>query len=140
MSHTYAEFTFDASIVSDLHKEAYGCRPSSFWWECWGDASDDDRQAEWDDLLATAERRALREALEEKADLEEFEQELAAIKSTGKCKSDIDALQWMTPIEFEDNSNLTMQDVEFWVWNRGILFTDRGREIVKMICEIHGVK
>lgn len=49
-------YTYDEQIVSDLHKDAYGCRPSSFWWQCWQEASPEEKQAEWDDLLETLER------------------------------------------------------------------------------------
>ena len=37
----------------------------------------------------------------------------------------------MTPIHFEDNPDITWQDIEFWVWERGILFTDIGKWAVE---------
>lgn len=138
MSHTFAEFTFDASIVSDLHKEAHGCRPSSFWWQCWNEATDEERQREWDDLLDVADRRAAREAEEERQALVEFERDLAAVMKTGNC-DELTALSWMTPVSF-DEATPNSQDIEFWVWEAGILFTDRGRDIVKLIKQIYGVK
>jgi hypothetical protein len=115
MSHTFAEFTFDASIVSDLHKEAHGCRPSSFWWQCWNEATEEERQA-----------------------LVEFERDLASVMKTGNC-DELTALSWMTPASF-DEATPNSQDIEFWVWEAGILFTDRGRDIVKLIKQIYGVK
>lgn len=44
-------FTFDESIVSDLHKDARGFRPSGYWWTMWEEASDLRRQEIWDGLL-----------------------------------------------------------------------------------------
>jgi hypothetical protein len=132
-------YTFDAQIVSDLHKDAYGVRPSAFWWECWQNASDDERQAEWDDLLEVLDRTMAREQEEERIALAEFDKEVLSIMEIGKC-DERTALAWMTPLEFEDNPNLNSQDVEHWVWQNGILFTERGREIVQMVKQIHGVK
>jgi len=37
------------------------------------------------------------------------------------------ALRWLT----EDERFYHSQDVEHWVWNQGVLFTDYGRELVK---------
>jgi len=131
-------YTFDAQIVSDLHKEAHGCRPSSFWWQCWNESDDEGRQREWDDLLDVADRRAAREAEEERQALVEFECDLAAVMKTGNC-DELTALSWMTPASF-DEATPNSQDIEFWVWEAGILFTDRGRDIVKLVKQIYGVK
>lgn len=132
-------YTFDAQIVSDLHKDAYGVRPSAFWWQCWNEASDDERQAEWDDLCETLKRTMEREEEEGKAAVADFDAELAKIMEIGRCDEKT-ALAWMTPIEFEENENLNSQDIEHWVWQCGILFTNRGREIVETLKQIYGVK
>jgi hypothetical protein len=123
-------YTFDAQIVSDLHKEAHGCRPSSFWWQCWNESGDEERQREWDDLLDVADRRAAREHQEELLAATEFECELHEIMKTGGV-SQAEALRYMTPVEFEDTDTLTVQEIEFWVWGRGILFTDIGKWAVQ---------
>ncbi len=133
-------YTFDAQIVSDLHKDAYGCRPSSFWWQCWSDASDDEKQAEWDSILAALERSIDDEEQETRRALEQFEKELAQIRENNPRLAEADAIAYMTPIEFEDNPDLTRQDVEHWLWQRGILFTDRGRSLVETIYAIHKVE
>lgn len=49
-------YTFDNDIVSDLHKSAHGCRPTGTWWFQWKAMTDDEKQEEWDYLLAVAER------------------------------------------------------------------------------------
>jgi hypothetical protein len=66
-------YTFDSNIVSDLHKDAYGVRPSQFWWQCWTEASDAERQAEWDDLLAVLDQTIAREKQEEQEAIADFE-------------------------------------------------------------------
>ena len=136
-------YTFDAQIVSDLHKDAYGCRPSAFWWQCWNEASDDVKQEEWDILLAALKRSIDDEEEEKRLALEQFEKELAQIRVMsphGLHLSEAEAIAYMTPVEFEDNPDLTRQDVEHWLWQRGILFTDRGRSLVETIYAIHKVE
>lgn len=49
-------YTFDDKTVSDLHKDAYGFRPSSYFWSQWMAGTDDEKQALWDDLLIALER------------------------------------------------------------------------------------
>lgn len=44
-------FTFDENIVSDLHNDAYGFRPSQSWWYGWTHATDAQKQYQWDHLL-----------------------------------------------------------------------------------------
>ena len=44
-------YTFSDQLVSDLHKDAYGYRPSEAFWLDWSRGTDDDRQSMWDDLL-----------------------------------------------------------------------------------------
>lgn len=48
-------YTFDADIVSDLHKDAYGMRPSYSFWEEWNNSTDESRQEIWDNLLVALE-------------------------------------------------------------------------------------
>jgi hypothetical protein len=49
MNQTY---TFDANIVSDLHKDAYGFRPRSDFWSEWNSVGDEGKQQIWDELIA----------------------------------------------------------------------------------------
>lgn len=116
-------YTFDTQIVSDLHKEAFGFRPTSAFYDEWSNSNDDEKQSTWDWLLNAARRRADEDAAREAEDVAEFERELAEIQKVGRDCSKEQALRWMTPVEPFEHS----QDIEQWVWERGILFTDIGR-------------
>lgn len=50
--------TYDENLVSDLHKDAYGFRPREGFWARWETLSEQERQAEWDSLMAEARRSA----------------------------------------------------------------------------------
>lgn len=49
-------YTFDADILSDLHKDAYGFRPGEYFWADWDAASEDGKQRIWDNLLDALDR------------------------------------------------------------------------------------
>jgi len=134
-------FTFSSDLISDLHKDAYGFRPSADFMDWWNNQlTDKGRQVEWEYLCKKVEQDIEREKEEAQAAVDEFEKELAQIRKGNPRLTEAEALAYMTPIQFEDNPDLTIQDVEYWVWQRGILFTDRGRDIVKMAYAIHEVK
>ena len=131
--------TYDEQILSDLHKDAFGYRPSADFWVNWKELSDIGKQREWDYMVSVLKRTMEREQEEELTALADFEADLAKIMEIGCCDEKT-ALAWMTPIEFEENENLNSQDIEHWVWQCGILFTNRGREIVETLKQIYGVK
>ena len=37
-------YTYDERIVSDLHKEVYGCRPREGFWRHWNESTADEKQ------------------------------------------------------------------------------------------------
>ena len=47
------EFTFSDYLFSDLHKDAYGCRPTSSDCNRWMDSSDEEKQEWWDSMIET---------------------------------------------------------------------------------------
>jgi hypothetical protein len=52
MNKTY---TFDENLVSDIHKDAYGFRPRDGFWSRWSNATIDQKQVIWDELLDEAQ-------------------------------------------------------------------------------------
>ena len=95
-------YTFDEQIVSDLHKDARGSRPSQTWWSIWNRVSDDAKQDIWD---------ALSQELSETMDRERQAEARAALALTERLEkmyelgatSEVQALQWiMEAEEFND--------------------------------------
>ena len=124
-------FTFDDQTVSDLHKDARGFRPHAAFMEGWNSSDDENKQAIWDGLIRELERHQAWEAMREREALSEFQGELEILIESGAGDRQT-ALRWMTETETFHNS----QSVEHWVFNRGILFTDFGRELVKELMDI----
>lgn len=44
-------FSYDENLVSDIHKDTYGFRPSEIFWRQWEEADETGRQKIWDNLL-----------------------------------------------------------------------------------------
>jgi len=128
-------YTFDSALVSDLHKDAFGHRPSADYMEMWFNGlTDEGRQAEWDYMI-----RAMKASIEEEA--EEEKRAVNAFNERLNLWMELHAADERTALSFMTSQlDHNAQDIEHWVWQQGILFTDRGREIVKMVKQIYGVK
>jgi hypothetical protein len=98
-------YTFDENIVSDLHKDARGFRPSQTWWSVWNQVSDDAKQDIWDALCVE---------LSETMDREHQAQARAALALTERleqmyalgAKTEVQALKWIMEAEEFDDSDL----------------------------------
>ncbi len=124
-------FTFDEQTISDLHKDARGFRPHAAFIEGWNSSDDENKQAIWDGLLRELDQVQLEEDRREREALADFELEVLRTIDLGAGDRKT-ALRWMTQSSTFHNS----QCVEGWVFNRGILFTDFGRELVKELMDI----
>ena len=125
-----SRFTFDYDLYSDLHKDAYGFRPrhSRFYDDA---TTDEERQEMWDwacrdlDIAIEEERQA---KLRAEADFKALVQKTIELGA----RDEETALRWLT----SDETFYSGQDVEHWVWDKGILFTDYGRKLVERLLEI----
>ena len=123
-------YTFSTEIFSDLHKDAYGFRPRGHrFYDT--ETTDEDRQRIWDNLCQVVEDNMAAEREHEARALRDFEQEVQNTIALG-AGDRATALRWMTQSETFYN----VQCVEHWVWNRGILFTNEGRQLVKDLTNI----
>lgn len=129
-------YTFSDELISDFHKDARGFRPRGLFMDIWNAATDAEKQRIWDCLEEDFREREEQEAAAETAALNDFFQQLVLNKSLG-ATSTAEAVRWMIQADREypiENS----QDVEHFVYNLGILFTDTGRQLVKDICKEYG--
>ena len=121
-------YTYDENIFSDFHKDAYGFRPRD---HRFYDATPAEKQVIWDDVGRAFDDANAQEELAKRESQMNFEMEVQSFIKMGASNRET-ALRWMT----DDMTFYTRQDVEGWVYNRGILFTDYGRELVKELMAI----
>lgn len=101
------EFTFDSNIVSDLHKEAYGFRPSASYFEMWNRIPDAEKQIEWDRLLERMSDSMDEEAHQAEA-AKRFEQRVADVMELVASSNRADAIRFIAQAEGKDD------EIEFY--------------------------
>lgn len=91
-------YTFDEQIVSDLHKDARGYRPTEYFWEEWSQCGDDTRQSMWDNLLEElAAETARQKDAYARAEIE-FHQRVQGMMLIG-AKDELTAIRWILEAE-----------------------------------------
>jgi len=113
-------YTFDETIISDLHKEAYGFRPREGWWNMWAAFNADQKQATWDSLIADLDDAMEMQRLEEENALNEFRQSLRKVMDLMNCTWNR-AVEVLAEAEGDDLS----YDFDYFMWKQGVGFEDR---------------
>ena len=123
-------YDFDDSIFSDLHKDAYGFRPRG---HEYFEAAPERKQEIWVQTIEALEASQEEESRREQEAVAEFEAQIMRVIKAG-AGDRITALRWM--IQPAGETFRLEQDVEYWVFNQGFLFTEYGRELVEELCTI----
>ena len=118
-------------IISDLHKDARGYRPSQYFWEGWEELSDEGQKEIFGMLAEELKIREQDEREMEQRAIKTFEARIADVIKLGAGNRQT-ALRWITSQEKFYHS----QSVEHFVWEQGILFTDYGKKLLNELLEI----
>jgi predicted deacylase len=109
-------YTFDEDIVSDLHKDAFGFRPSVCFWDNWKSFNDDEKQVEWDSLLVALENTNAEDSRREKVAIEDFEKLVTMTQHCGAITRDR-SLKWIM-----DGSDCS-GDWEYFCYKHGLPYS-----------------
>ena len=91
-------YTFDDNIVSDLHKDARGFRPTEYFWEEWTQMPDQMKQKIWDSLIDEMNRAMARQAEQEARAEIEFHQRIQGAMLIG-APDEVTAIRWILEAE-----------------------------------------
>lgn len=122
---------FDYDTFSDLHKDVHGFRPSAIFMKNVKNFSDQERDDLWEALCVQLEENTKIEVAQAELDAAKFEARVLDVIDLGAGDRET-ALQWITSQE----TFYHIQDVEHFVWEQGVLFTDYGKQLVKDLAEI----
>lgn len=113
-------YTFENYLISDLHKEAYGFRPTQRFFDDWDTYTDAEKQEVWDSLVATMEENAVMEKEVEAQNLSEFRERVRMVMNVMSCgwKKAVEAL---AQAEKKDLS----YEFDYFLWGQGLGFDDR---------------
>ena len=87
-------FTYDDNLYSDLHKDAYGFRPSTFSSSLWSELSPADKQFEWDHLVKVSTERYEAEVQEQKQAAHDLEIRIQNLLVAGAQDRSM-AIRWL---------------------------------------------
>jgi hypothetical protein len=124
-------YTYSDDIISDLHKDVRGYRPTASWWQMWNALGKAEKQNVWDALCNELETKIEHEKIAEEKAVAEFKERIEQAQVWG-ARDYFDALRWITGCE----TFYHVQDIEHFVWEQGILFTDFGKQLIKDIAKV----
>ena len=124
-------YTYTTELFSDLHKDVYGYRPRGAAMDEWNSRTPRQKNELYNALCDELEEVTRDEKRQADRNLFEFTGLIMDMIELG-AKDRETALRWMTQEE-EFHSE---QCVSHWVWARGILFTDYGKQLVKDLAAI----
>jgi len=117
-------YTFDAQIVSDLHKDARGFRPREGWWATWNEAADDRKQVIWDNLLEELRCTMDEEARREAEALARFETRVTETLALG-AGDRTTAIRWI--LQGMDLSETDLAyGADYVCWSLGLSYSQKG--------------
>ena len=125
------EFTYSDELFSDLHKDVYGFRPRGVILDNWNILPAEQKQARWDQLCAELEANTIFEKQQEVKAVASFQARVQDVIELG-AGNYTNALLWISGTE----TFYSVQCVEHFVWEQGILFTDYGKQLVKDLAAI----
>jgi len=124
-------YTFDNNIISDLHKDARGYRPSQGFWEGWNTMGDDTKQSVWDMLIEELNESMEMEKIQEEQALITFRKLVRKTMDLCSCKWN-DAIRMLCDTYGQDYK--CDQDLMHFLWSHDIGYQDR-QKIFKLFRE-----
>jgi hypothetical protein len=118
-------YTYCNDIISDLHKDARGHRPSHGFMLMWNDLTPAQKQEKWDDLCREMEYNQKEEARIEAENLVKFRKQVAATMKFCDCNWK-DAMRFLADAEGDDIDEHS-QTFDYFLWKQGIGFEDRAK-------------
>ena len=115
-------YTFSDDIISDLHKDARGFRPSEYFWEEWTQSPDDSKQKIWDMLCDEMKQNQIAERAAEEQAIVSFRKSVAGVMKIANCNWKV-AVRYLADAEGDDIN--CEQGFDFFLWKQGIGFEDR---------------
>lgn len=115
-------YTFDENLVSDLHKDARGYRPTQGFWDCWNYQDDLGKQAAWNTLLDELSQKMERERAEDAAALAAFQKRIADTIALG-ARDEVTALKWIFEAEEFDEFDLRYGS-DYVAYHFGLSYSD----------------
>lgn len=117
-------YTFDDNIISDLHKDARGYRPSQDFWHGWNTMGDDTKQSVWDMLIEELNESIEMEKEQDEQALIEFRKLLKTVMTACSCGWK-NALRILIENEGMSIDTVNSQDFDHFLWQHDLGYAKR---------------
>ena len=122
------------SFISDLYKDVNGVRPRFYNFHEW---SDSELEAFTDKLIVQLKENEELERLQEEADIQFFKAQIQKTIELGAGDRKT-ALRWLfSSEEYDQGEYVTDWDVDGFLYRKGIVHSDFGKEVRKELLEIY---
>ena len=113
------KYTYSEELVSDLHKDAWGHRPTPYFWHIWENGDKDFKQKKWDELIVDMEINDKAIYLAKKQKATEL---VKRIKETCKlgAKTYKNALRWILDAEGYMEDRMCLNDAGYLCYLFGL--------------------
>lgn len=125
-------YSFDEQIVSDLHKDARGFRPSVHWWQVWESASSDQKQQIWDSLIVELNDEIVQERAQQQKALEAFDARVQQALDLGAADQ-AEAVRWIFQAERFDSFDLGYGS-SFVCYRFGLSYSNKYVDLFEQVC------
>jgi hypothetical protein len=122
------------SWISDLYKDVHGVRPRYINFNEW---SDGELEVYTDKLIVQLKENEELERLQEEADVKGFQDQIQKTIELGAGDRKT-ALKWLfSSEEYDQGEYVTDWDVDGFLYKKGIVHSDFGKEVKKELLEIY---
>ena len=119
------QFTYDDSLISDLHKDCWGFRPSVYYMSTWKAMTPEQKQEEWD-YMSNHVEKSLRQ--EEEAEQKTYDAWNASISNI----ADTAGVSWAEAIRYDMGIKNASDDIGYYCYQLGLSYT-RESEIASLL-------
>lgn len=133
-------YTFDENILSDLHKDARGVRPSQGWMQMWSELSDESKQKVWNNLLEELREAISYERRQEEIAAFNFQKRISDAIELG-AKDEETAIRWI--LEGEEFKLYDYQHgADYAAYHFGLAYRNEWSETIarisqQKVCELY---
>ena len=122
------------SWISDLYKDVHGVRPRYINFKEW---SDGELEVYTDKLIVQLKENEEQDRLQEEADVKSFKDQIQKTIDIGAGDRKT-ALKWLfSSEEYDQGEYVTDWDVDGFLYKKGIVHSDFGKEVKKELLEIY---
>jgi len=119
-------------LISDLHKEVYGFRPTQDWWVDWNNSSDSQKEKIWDEYNRVNELQIVEATQREEKNLQDFKSNIAKMMFDHNLTK-LDAVRWWIEAEGLNETDL-MYGSSYINYSHNLPYQNDMNEIIDEAC------